>query len=167
MIAPAPPGVRRAVFAGTFDPITLGHVDVVRRGLALFDDVVVAVGHNPKKQRTLALDERMALVEAACAGLDRVHVDAYEGLTVDYARGVGAVALLRGLRDATDLGFETPIAHANRKMAPAVDTVFVLTDPSLAFVSSSLMREIVAAGGDVSAWLPAASLAALHRALGR
>jgi pantetheine-phosphate adenylyltransferase len=167
MIAPAPPGTRRAVFAGTFDPVTLGHVDVVRRGLALFDDVVVAVGHNPKKQRTLSLDERMALVTEVCCGLGRVRVDNYEGLTVDYARGVGATALLRGLRDATDLGFEMPIAHANRRMAPALETVFVLTDPTLAYVSSSLMREIVAAGGDVSAWLPPASIAALHRALAR
>ncbi len=156
---------RVAVFAGTFDPITLGHVDVVRRGLALFDEVVVAIGHNPKKQRTFSVGERMELVRSACGSLGAVRVEAYEGLTVDFARRIGAVAILRGLRDATDLGFEAPIAHANRAMAPGVESVFVLTDPALAFVSSSLMREIAAAGGDTSAWLPAAAQAALLRVL--
>lgn len=160
------PARRIAVFAGTFDPITLGHVDVVQRGLTLFDEVVVAIGHNPKKQRALTLEVRVATVEAACAGLRGVRVETYEGLTVDFAQRVGAVAILRGLRDAIDLGFEAPIAHANRAMAPAVETVFVLTDPSLAFVSSSLMREIVASGGDASRWLPPASLRALRAVFG-
>lgn len=157
--------MRTAVFAGTFDPVTLGHVDVVRRGLSLFDEVVVAIGHNAGKQRVLALDVRIRLVVEATAGLGNVRVEAYEGLTVAYAHRIGAVAILRGLRDANDLGFEAPIAHANRQMAPTVETVFVLTDPALAFVSSSLMREIVAAGGDASRWLPPAALVALNGAL--
>ncbi len=157
--------MRIAVFAGTFDPITLGHVDVVRRGLALFDEVVVSIGHNPSKARTLSLEARVRLVGEACAGLGRVRVDTYEGLTVEHARTLGAVAILRGLRDAIDLGFEAPIAHANRGMAPTIETVFVLTDPALAFVSSSLMREITAAGGDASRWLPPGSWSALRAAL--
>lgn len=159
--------MRAALFAGSFDPITLGHVDIVRRGLRVFDRVVIGIGHNPKKQRVLPLPVRIELCRAACAGLGDVVVQSYEGLTVDHARSIGAVAILRGLRDTVDFAFEVPQAHANRTLAPGVETVFVLTDPALAYVSSSLMREIVAAGGDASSWLPAPSLVALRGALGR
>lgn len=159
--------MRLALFAGSFDPITLGHVDVVRRGLRLFPRVVIGIGHNPKKARLLPLEQRIALCREACAGLGAVEVEPYEGLTVHFARRVGANAILRGLRDTADFAFEAPQAHANRTMAPEIETVFVLTDPSLAYVSSSLMREIVASGGDASPWLPAASLRALRAALAR
>lgn len=159
--------MRTAVFAGSFDPITLGHVDVIQRGLRLFHRVVVGIGHNPKKARLIGLDERIELCREACAGFGEVVVEPYEGLTVHFARRVGAQAILRGLRDTADFAYEAPQANANRLMAPELETVFVLTDPTLAYVSSSLMREIVAAGGDASAWLPPASLAALRRALGR
>ncbi|MSQ03911.1 MAG: pantetheine-phosphate adenylyltransferase [Myxococcales bacterium] len=157
--------MRTALFAGSFDPITLGHVDVIRRGLALFDGVVVGIGHNPKKSRLLSLDVRIALVQEACAGLGAVRVEAYEGLTVDFAKKLGATAILRGLRDGADLTFEAPYALANRVMAPAVETVFLLADPSLMCVSSSLMREVVAAGGDASPWLRPGALVALRAAL--
>ena len=157
--------MRIALFAGSFDPITLGHVDVIRRGLALFDQVVVGIGHNPKKSRVLGLELRLALARDACAGLRAVRVETYEGLTVDFATTLGAAAILRGLRDGTDLAFEAPLAQANRVMAPEIETVFVLTDPTLACVSSSLMREIVAAGGDASVWLPPGVLGALKAAL--
>lgn len=159
--------MRTAVFAGTFDPLTLGHVDIVRRGRALFDRVVVAVGHNPAKRRLLDLDTRMAVARAAFIADGGVDVAAYEGLTVDLARQVGATAILRGLRDGTDLGFEMPIALANRAMAPGIETVFVATDPTLAFVSSSLMKEIAGAGGDPSRWLTLEGWSALRAALGR
>ncbi len=157
--------MRIALFAGSFDPITLGHVDVIRRGLALFDQVVVGIGHNPKKSRVLGLELRLALVRDACSGLGAVRVESYEGLTVDFATTLGAAAILRGLRDGADLAFEAPLAQANRVMAPTIETVFVLTDPTLACVSSSLMREIVAAGGDASAWLAPGVLSALKAAL--
>ncbi len=159
--------MRTAVFAGTFDPLTLGHVDIVRRGRALFDRVVVAVGHNPAKKRLLDLDTRLAVARAAFGRDPGVEISAYEGLTVDLARQIGACAILRGLRDGTDLGFEMPIALANRAMAPAIETVFVATDPSLAFVSSSLMKEIAGAGGDPSRWLTEEGWSALRAALGR
>lgn len=158
--------MKKACFAGTFDPFTNGHLDVVRRGLTLFDRVVVAIGHNPAKQRSLSLEARVRIIEAATSGLIGVEVVSYQGLTVDFARRIGATAILRGLRSGTDLEFEAPIATANRKMAPAIDTVFLLTDPTLAFVSSSLMREIHAGGGDISAWVPAAALEELRRAKG-
>ncbi len=159
--------MKTALFAGSFDPFTNGHLDVVRRGLRLFDRVVVAVGHNPAKRRTLSLDDRIRVIEEATQGLGAVGVVSYQGLTVEFARQVAAVAMLRGLRDANDLSFEAPIAQANEHMVPTVETVFVLTHPSLAFVSSSLMREIHEAGGDVSAWVPAAAVEALDRVLGR
>lgn len=159
--------MRTAVFAGTFDPLTLGHVDIVRRGRALFDRVVVAVGHNPAKKRLLDIDTRLAVARAAFAGEPGVEIAAYEGLTIDLARQVGACAILRGLRDGADLGFEMPIALANRAMAPRIETVFVATDPSLAFVSSSLMKEIAGAGGDPSRWLTGEGWLALRAALGR
>lgn len=159
--------MRTAVFAGSFDPITLGHVDVIRRGLRLFSRVVVGIGHNPKKARLIGIDERVALCREACAELGDVVVEPYEGLTVQFATRIGAQAILRGLRDTADFAFEAPQAHANRQLAPHLETVFVLTDPGLAYVSSSLMREIVAAGGDARAWLPPGSEAALRRALGR
>jgi pantetheine-phosphate adenylyltransferase len=155
---------RKALFAGSFDPFTLGHLDVVRRGLRLFDRVVVAIGHNPAKARTLSLEARVRVIELACATLQGVDVVSYQGLTVDFARRLGVTAMLRGLRNAQDLAFEEPLAQANARMAPEVETVFVLTDPGLAFVSSSLMREIHAAGGDVSAWLPPAAIEALREA---
>lgn len=158
--------MRKACFAGTFDPFTNGHLDVVRRGLGCFERVVIAIGHNPAKQRALSLEARVRVIEQATAGLAGVEVVSYQGLTVDFARRIGAVAMLRGLRGSADLEFEAPIAHANRKMAPAIDTVFMLTEPALAFVSSSLMREIFAAGGDVSAWLPPAAVEELRRAKG-
>jgi len=159
--------MRRAVFAGTFDPLTLGHVDIVRRGLALFDEVIVAVGHNPAKKRLLDLDTRLAVARDAFASCAGVRVMPYEGLTVDFALAEGAAGILRGLRGEADLGFEMPNALANRAMAPGIETVFIATDPALAFVSSSLMKEIAGAGGDPSPWLPPASWRALREALHR
>ena len=159
--------MRTAIFAGSFDPLTLGHVDVVRRAGALFDRVIVAVGHNPAKKRFLDLPTRVEVVRVTLGDDPGVEVATYEGLTVDFARERGAVAILRGLRDGADLGFEMPIALANRAMAPTVETVFVATDPALGFVSSSLMKEIALAGGDPARWLPPASWAALSRAMGR
>lgn len=154
--------MRIAIFPGSFDPLTLGHVALVHRGLALFDQVVIAIGHNPNKRRALSLEIRTEVIRATFAANPRVRVDAYEGLTVHFAARIGAVAIVRGLRDATDLAFESPIAQANRKMAPTVDTIFLPGDPEYSFVSSSLMREIFTAGGDPSPWLPPAAWAALQ-----
>ena len=153
--------MRLAVFPGSFDPLTNGHVALVHRGLALFDRVVVAIGHNPNKQRALSLESRLSIIGSVFADFPSVKVADYEGLTVRYAESIGATAIIRGLRDAADFGFEVPQAQANRKMVPAVDTVFLPGEPEFSFVSSSLMREIVASGGDASLWLPKASLEAL------
>jgi pantetheine-phosphate adenylyltransferase len=158
---------RIAVYAGSFDPVTLGHLDVIRRGTSLFDEVIVAVGHNVRKQRTLPLDVRLRVLRQVCTDLPRTRVDTFEGLLVDYARRVGACAILRGLRAVTDFEFEFQTGLANMDMAPDVETVFLLTEPSKLFVSSSLVKEIAANGGDVRRYLPPAAHAALAEALGR
>lgn len=156
---------RTAVYAGSFDPITMGHLDLVRRARTLFDEVVLAVGHNPAKRHCLPLDVRMRVLEEVTADLPGVRVDVFDGLLVEYCRSIGAVAILRGLRAVTDFEFEFKIGLANMDMAPAVQTVFLLSEPRNIFVSSSLVREIASHGGDVSRYLPPAAHTALLEAL--
>ena len=163
----APVSGRIAVYAGSFDPVTHGHLDVIRRGTKLFDEVVVAIGHNVRKQRTLPLAVREQVLREVTADIPGVRVDTFEGLLVDYCRRVGAGAILRGLRAVTDFEFEFQIGLANMDMAPEVETVFLLTDPRNIFVSSSLVKEIAANGGNVSRYLPDAALQALRAALPR
>jgi pantetheine-phosphate adenylyltransferase len=141
-----------AVCPGSFDPVTLGHVDVVTRAAALFDEVVVAVAINPAKQGLFTVDERRALLDEAFAGLDNVRVDAFEGLIVDYCRAQGAATMVKGLRSATDFAFEEPMAQMNRHLT-GVDSAFLITDPAHSFVSSSLVKEVARGGGDVAAFL--------------
>jgi pantetheine-phosphate adenylyltransferase len=139
---------RVGIFPGTFDPITNGHLDVIRRGRGLFDRFLVAVGTNPDKRDLFTADERAATAREALAaeGIDDgVEVACYEGLTVDYARRVGATAILRGLRNVADLNTEFQLALTNRAVAD-VETVFVMTAASYAFTSSSLIKQIAAAG---------------------
>ncbi len=158
---------RVGVYAGSFDPMTNGHVDILRRGAGLFDELILAIGHNPAKRGLLSLDQRVEVLSSVAAALPNVRVDVFEGLLVDYCRRVGALAILRGLRTVTDFEFEFKIGLANRDMAPEVETVFLFTDPNLLFVSSSLVREIASHGGDVRRYVPEAAHAPLLRALGR
>ena len=152
---------RRAVLAGSFDPITLGHLDILRRGLTLFDEVVLACGHNPKKNAVLPLEVRMEILRECTLGLDGVRVEQFSGLLVDFCREVDASAILRGLRAVTDFEFEFQIGLANKDMAPEVETVFLLSEPGNIFVSSSLVKEIASMGGDVSRYIPACAVAPL------
>jgi len=149
-----PVGRRTALFAGSFDPITNGHVDLVARGLRLFDAVVVAVGNNPAKRYLLPLEERVGLARRALleAGLD-VEVSAFEGLLVEAARKHGADVMLRGLRGPADLELELRNASGNRDLS-GIDTVFLPSLPQHLYVSSSLVREIASHGGDVSRYVP-------------
>jgi pantetheine-phosphate adenylyltransferase len=157
-----------AVYPGSFDPITNGHLDVIGRATAVFDQVIVAVLANPRKQPLLATDERVAIIRVALdeAGLapDRVAVDTFDGLTVDFCRRAGAGFIVRGLRAISDFETEMQLAHNNRRLAPGVDTVFFMTAVEHGYVSSSLVKEIAGFGGDVSAMIPAAAVAALERA---
>lgn len=156
---------RLAVYAGSFDPITLGHLDVASRAARLFDKVVVAVGENPNKRYLLTLEQRMELVSKVTADLPNVEVAAFRGLLVQFCQQRGACAIVRGLRAVTDFEFEFQIGLANMDMAPEVETVFLLTDPRHIFISSSLVKEIAGNGGDVSRYLPREASEALHQAL--
>jgi pantetheine-phosphate adenylyltransferase len=157
-----------AVYPGTFDPITLGHLDVVQRALGIFDRLVVGVLVNPRKQPSQAADERAAIIREAldeALGDDaaRVDVTTFDGLTVDLARRAGAGFIVRGLRAVSDFESELQMAHLNRRQAPGVDTVFFMTGIEHAYLSSSLVREIAAFGGDVSAMVPPAVLRHFER----
>lgn len=150
-----------AVYAGSFDPCTYGHIHVVRRASRLFDRVVLAVGNNPSKRYLLDTEQRMAVLRAETDGLDNVEIDRFEGLLVDYCRRVGATVILRGLRASTDFDFEFQIGLANMDMAPSIETIFLLTDPKHIFISSSLVKEIASNGGDVSRYVPPRALQAM------
>jgi len=162
--------VRVAVYPGSFDPVTNGHLDVLARALAVFDRVVVAVLANPRKSPLLSAAERVAVLEAAieAAGLsaDRAPVRTFDGLTVEAVRENGATSIVRGLRAVSDFEAEMQLAHNNRALAPSIDTVFFMTAVEHGYVSSSLVKEIASFGGDVSGMIPAAAVAALGAALG-
>ncbi len=153
-----------AVFPATFDPITNGHVDVAERAAALFDIVIMAVfDHNhPIKDPLFSIEERMDMVTAAVEHLDNVRVDAYSGLTVEYARSQGAQALIRGLRVVSDFENEFKMAHMNRQLAPEIETISLMASPEHAFLSSSLVKEVALLGGEVSTLVPSAAARALE-----
>jgi pantetheine-phosphate adenylyltransferase len=135
-----------AVFPGTFDPVTLGHLDVIARGQKLFDHLIVAVGHNPDKIELFSVAERVAMIRGLIGKYRNVNVEAYEGLTIDFVQQRGAVAILRGLRNMTDLEYEFQIALTNRAVGK-VETVFIMTSEQFGFTSSSLIKQIVSFGG--------------------
>ena len=144
---------RLAVYPGIFDPITNGHLDVIRRGAAVFDELVVAVGQNPSKSPLLSLSERADIIKDSAAGLPNVRVATYTGLTVDFVAQAGADVILRGIRNGSDLDYEFQMAMTNRAVA-GVETVFILAAPEYAFASSTLIRQIARMGGDISALVP-------------
>lgn len=144
---------RTALFAGTFDPYTKGHHSIVQRALPLFDEVVVAVGRNMGKRCMLSVEERVAAIEKLYAGENRVRVCAYDGLTMDFAREVGATVLLRGVRSVKDFEYEREIADVNRKVG-GIDTLLLVSEPEYALVSSSVVRELLEYGKDVTPLLP-------------
>jgi len=154
-----------AVYAGSFDPVTHGHLALVRRACRLFDKVILAVGANPSKKTLLTVEQRMDILRACTADLPDVEVDTFGGLLVDYCAKIGAHAILRGLRVVSDFDFEFQVGLANMDMAPEIETVFLLTEPRNIFISSSLVKEIAANGGDVSRYVPPAALVALNQAL--
>ncbi len=161
-----------AVYPGSFDPITNGHLDVIGRTAAVFDRVVIAVLANPRKQPLLSAEYRVAVIREALAEAgpaipeERIEVEAFDGLTVDLCGRVGAGFIVRGLRAISDFETEMLLAHNNRRLAPGIDTVFFMTSIEHSYVASSLVKEIATFGGDVSAMIPPAARAALGRALG-
>jgi pantetheine-phosphate adenylyltransferase len=143
-----------ALFPGSFDPFTNGHLDVVRRGTELFDEIIIAIGNNSSKQRYLPVEWMEEQITALFKSEARVSVRSYRGLTADFAREVDARYLLRGLRNTTDFEYENTIAQANRHVNPALETVFLITSPLLAAISSTIIREIHRFGGDVGQFVP-------------
>ena len=145
---------RIAVYPGTFDPITLGHLDVIQRALKLFDLLVIAVTDNSEKNSFFSLQERMDLTRKVCRQMKNVRIESFEGLLVDFMQKTKSKIIVRGLRELSDFEFEFQQAVMNRKMNPALDTVFVMTDPNYFYVSSSMVRQIAFLKGPISKFVP-------------
>ena len=156
--------MRVALYPGSFDPVTNGHLDVLQRALAVFDQVVVAVLENPRKKALFPVDTRVVVLEAAIrdAGIHHASVVSFDGLTVDAAQEHDARWIVRGLRAISDFETEGQLAHNNRVLAPDIDTVFFMTSAEFGYVSSSLVKEIASFGGDVASMVPPAALTALR-----
>ena len=143
-----------AIFPGSFDPITNGHIDVIGRGIKLFDRLIIAVGQNPNKEELFTLDQRVEMIKELVADKPRVSVQSYDCLTVEFAAQIGADVMLRGLRNLTDVQYEFQMAMTNRSVA-GIETVFVMTSEQFGFVNSTMVREVAILGGDVSKLIPA------------
>jgi pantetheine-phosphate adenylyltransferase len=152
-----------AVYPASFDPITNGHLDVAQRAARLFDTLILAVAHRPNKKLLFTTEQRLAMMREALAHLPNVRVDSFSSLVVEYAQGVGATVLVRGLRASTDFEHEFQMAHINHRLQPSVETVCLMADQQYTFLSSSAVREIAAYGGDVAAFVPPHVAAALTR----
>jgi pantetheine-phosphate adenylyltransferase len=155
-----------AIYAGSFDPPTNGHLDLVDRASKLFPRVVVALGQHPTRSALFTVDERMELLKKVCAPIPNVEVALFDGLLVDYARTIDARIIVRGLRAATDFEYELQIAHANADLAPDLDTVFLPTRTNYGFISASLVREIASHGGNVGRYAPEVVCEALRAKFG-
>lgn len=151
-----------AVYAGSFDPVTYGHLDVLERGASLFDRVIVAVGIHPSRKPLFSIEERLAMLEETTADLANVEVASFEGLLINYCTSIGARAIIRGLRHTMDFEYELQIAQANADMTPEVETVFLPTALKFGFITASLVREIASHAGDVSRYAPPSVVRALQ-----
>ncbi len=143
-----------AVFPGSFDPITTGHVDLVRRALPLFDEIVVAIGVNSQKQTLFSVEERKQWIQKVFEGEPRISVDVFQGLTVHYCKKVDAHYLLRGLRNASDFDYEKTISQLNHIVGDDVETLFLISAPEFSHISSTIVREIIKGGGNAKPFLP-------------
>lgn len=158
-------GVRRAIYPGSFDPITNGHLDVIQRAAKLFDEVVVAVAFNEQKTSLFPVDERVALIQHASATVPNIRIERFDGLLVDFARQQQASAVVRGLRAISDFEFEFQMALMNRKLEPEIETIFMMPAEKYTYISSRIVKEIARLGGDVTAFVPASVAEALQTRL--
>ena len=145
--------MKRAIFPGSFDPFTIGHYDIVMRGLDLFDEIVIGIGHNSNKQSCFPLEHRIQEIQQVFGSEPRVHVEAYEGLTIDFASKHDAQHILRGVRSVKDFEYERDIAEANKQLC-GIETVLLYTRPEYAYISSSLVRELSSYNKDITPYLP-------------
>jgi pantetheine-phosphate adenylyltransferase len=157
--------MRRAIYPGSFDPITNGHLDVIQRASQLFDELVVAVALNDQKHKSslFSLEERFTILQEVCHDIPNVRIARLEGLLVNFARQHGASAIVRGLRAVSDFEFEFQMALMNRKMEPTIETIFLMPKEDYTYLSSRIVKEIARLGGDVSAFVPACVVPALFR----
>jgi pantetheine-phosphate adenylyltransferase len=156
-----------AIYAGSFDPPTFGHLDLVDRASKLFPQVIVAIGVNRTRNALFSIEQRLELMREVCKPYSNVRVESFEGLLVDYGKRIGARVVVRGLRAGTDFEYELQIAHANADLRPEIDTVFLPTRTNYGFISASLVREIASHGGDVTRYAPEAVCRALRDKFGR
>ncbi len=148
--------IKRAVFPGSFDPITLGHENIIRRALPLFDEIIVAVGLNIEKKGYFRVEDRINWIKDVFADNPKIKVESYSGLTVDFCRLVNATYILRGLRTSADFEFERTVGQVNKKLHPAIETIFLLTTPEFTSINSSIVRDVYKNGGDVRIFIPEA-----------
>ncbi len=142
------------IYPGSFDPITLGHLDIIRRSSGLFDTLIIAVLNNREKNSLFSTDERVKMIQSVTADIKNVVVKSFDGLTVDFAKAEGAHTLVRGLRAISDFEYELQMAQTNRTMSPEIDTIFLTTDQRYAYLSSSIVREVASFGGKIEHFLP-------------
>jgi pantetheine-phosphate adenylyltransferase len=145
--------MKKAIFPGSFDPITLGHYDIIKRSIPLFDEIVVAIGINAEKKYMFSLEERKRFIEEAFAEEPKISVVTYEGLTIDFCKKIKAQFILRGLRNPADFEFEKAIAHTNRRLSK-IETVFLLTAAKTSYISSSIVRDVIRNGGEYQMLVP-------------
>lgn len=146
--------MKTAIYPGSFDPITKGHLDVLERAASIFDKVIIVVSVNTSKQSFISTEDRIRLIKECCKDLKNVEVDSYDGLTVNYAKEKGANVLIRGLRAVSDFEYEMQLSQVNNALEPQINTVFLITKPKYNFISSSSIREIAIMKGDVSKFVP-------------
>ena len=156
---------RLAIYPGSFDPPTFGHLDVIERASKLFDEIVVAVGVNSAKKPLLSGEERVSALQASVQHLDNVRIYSFSGLLVDYVRSIGAKSIVRGLRATADFEYEFQMAMVNRRLASDIETVFLMTKWEHSYLSSSIVREVATLGGDFSEMVPAPVAEVIHRSL--
>lgn len=145
--------MRRAIFPGSFDPLTLGHYDIIKRGITLFDELYIAIGINADKKYMFSLEERKRFIEEAFKNQPKIKVVTYKGLTIDFCKEINANFILRGLRNPGDFEFEKAIAHTNRHLSE-IETVFLLTSSGKSYISSSIVRDVIRNGGDYTVLVP-------------
>lgn len=145
--------MKKAVFPGSFDPFTRGHLDVLQSSLRVFDKVIVAVGYNVSKSGLFTVEERLSIIGESVAGMENVEIQSYTGLTIDFCNKIGAEFIIRGIRSTTDFDFEQVIAQANAKMSPNIQTVFIPSSAEFSFITSTVVRDVLLNGGDAQMFL--------------
>jgi pantetheine-phosphate adenylyltransferase len=146
--------MKKAVYPGSFDPITVGHLDIIKRLSPLYDEVIVLVSHSPNKNYLFSAAERKAMLEESLPGLSNVKIDSYEGLTVDYLRSINAKVIVRGLRAVVDFEYEMAMASMNKKLAPEIETALIFASPDCYYISSRAIKEIARYGGNLEGLVP-------------